>query len=139
MTARGIRLKNPGNIDHNPRQIWEGEVVPSEDSRFCTFKDFSWGCRALLKVLKTYVTKHGLCTVREIINRWAPPVENNTDSYVLHVASSVGVGPDDKIPFDVDPSYFLAIGKAIARHENGADAELIPSDAWEEGYKHAGF
>lgn len=139
MTSRGIRLFNPGNIDHNPNSIWDGEIVPSEDSRFCTFNNFSYGCRALLKVLRTYVEKHGLKTVREIINRWAPPSENNTDSYVMHVASAAGVDADTEIPFDVDPSYYLAIGKAIARHENGADAELIPNDAWEEAYKLAGL
>lgn len=67
------------------------------------------------------------------------PDENDTLSYVRHVASAVGRGADEVLPFDVDPSYYLAIARAIARHENGIDAESISSDTWEEAAKMAGL
>ncbi len=139
MTARGIRLKNPGNLEAGEYRVWDGEVWPSSDSRFCEFESMAYGCRALLRTLRTYHGVHGLSTVREIIERWAPSSENDTCSYIRHVASAVGRGEDEVLPFDVDPSYYLAIARAIARHECGPDAESIGSDVWEEAAKMAGF
>ena len=77
MPTRGLRNNNPGNIDKG-RDEWEGQELPGDDPRFCTFTSMAYGCRALIRTLMTYRMKHGLSTVREIINRWAPPVENNT-------------------------------------------------------------
>lgn len=138
MTARGIRNNNPGNIEKNKWQpTWAGEVWPSEDKRFCTFQSMAWGCRAILRTLRTYHKLHGLETVEQIIGRWAPSNENDTKSYALHVASAIGRSTDERIPFDDDPTYYLAIARAIARHECGPDAETISSDVWEEAYKLA--
>lgn len=137
MTARGIRNNNPGNIRRGER--WQGLAAEQPDPSFCTFVSMAYGCRALIKTLQTYVRKRGCKTVRQIIERWAPPTENNTESYVRHVASAVSRGADEVLPFDVDPSYYLAIARAIARHENGSDAEQISSDTWEEAAKMAGL
>lgn len=136
-TTRGIRNRNPGNLRHGER--WQGLAAEQPDAAFCTFETMAYGCRALIKTLQTYVRKRGCRTIRQIIERWAPPNENDTQSYVRHVASAVGRGADEVIPFDVDPSYYLAIAKAIARHENGAAAESISSDVWEEAAKMAGL
>ena len=138
MTTRGVRNKNPGNLEKT-QTVWDGEIRSGGDERFCEFESLIMGCRALIKVLVTYHTKHGCSTVRSIIERWAPSHENDTESYMEHVASSISKGVDERIPFDVDPSYYLGIARAIARHENGADAELIPNDAWGEAYKLAGL
>lgn len=134
--ARGMRNNNPGNIEKSDTK-WLGEVDGTDD-RFCTFSSMVYGCRALIKTLQTYRTKYGLSTVREIIRRWAPSEENDTRSYVLSVASSIQRAPDETIPFGTDPSYYLAVAKAIARHECGAEAERIGSDEWEEAGKLAG-
>ena len=75
------------------------------------------------------------CTVSKLFR--TSSAENDTSSYALHVASAIGRAVDERIPFDDDPTYYLAIAKAIARHECGADAELISSDVWEEAYKMA--
>ena len=138
MTARGIRNNNPGNIEKAKNgATWSGEVWPGDDKRFSTFQSMAWGCRAIMRILRTYHKGHGLQTVEEIVGRWAPSNENNTQSYALHVASAIGRATDERIPFDDDPTYYLAIAKAIARHECGADAETISSDVWEEAYKLA--
>ncbi len=139
MTARGIRLNNPGNIEAGNSAVWQGEVWPSSDDRFCEFESMAYGCRALIRTLMTYHKTHHLDTVRQIINRWAPPSENNTSAYMKHVASAIGRDVDETIPFDTDPTYFLAIAKVIARHENGLDAMSINSDVWEEAAKLAGL
>lgn len=138
MTARGMRNLNPGNLEKT-QVVWQGEIRPGGDERFCEFESLIMGCRALIKTLGTYHTKHGCSTVRSIIERWAPSHENDTESYMEHVASSISNGVDERIPFDVDPSYYLGIARAIARHENGADALAISDDVWEEAFKLAGL
>lgn len=138
MTTRGIRNKNPGNLEKT-QTVWDGEIRPGADERFCEFESLIMGCRALIKTLVTYHTKHGCSTVRSIIERWAPSHENDTESYMEHVASSISKGVDEAIPFDLDPTYYLAIAKTIARHENGSDALAISDDVWEEAYKLAGL
>ena len=86
-----------------------------------------------------YHRVHHLDTARQIIMRWAPPNENNTIAYAKHVASNINKDIDEPIPFDIDPTYYLAIAKTIARHENGVDAMSIPDETWEEAFKMAGF
>ena len=138
MRARGMRNLNPGNLEKT-QTVWQGEIRPGADERFCEFESLIMGCRALIKTLVTYHTKHGCSTVRSIIERWAPSHENDTESYMEHVASAISKGVDERIPFDVDPSYYLGIARAIARHENGADALAISDDVWEEAFKLAGL
>lgn len=137
MTSRGIRNNNPGNIRHG--EPWKGLSETQTDPDFCQFESMAWGCRALIRTLVTYVEKHHLTSVRQIITRWAPPSENDTIAYAKHVATALKRDIDEPVPFDVDPSYYLVLAKAIARHENGVDAMSINDDVWEEGFKLAGF
>ncbi len=127
-TPRGVRNNNPGNIDRT-NVVWQGEdrsaSAMSQERRFCVFTTPQAGFRALAKTLLTYQRKHGLRTVREIINRWAPPVENNTASYVRAVADEVGVGGNEIITLTKQVTLFR-LARAIARHENGG---LFWSDA----------
>ena len=97
------------------------------------------GCRALLKLLQTYVEKRGCKTIRQIVERWAPPSENDTRSYVLSVASVCRRDPDVRLHVDVDPLIYLDLARAIARHECGAEAEGSGDDVWEEAAKEAGL
>jgi len=118
METRGERNNNPGNIDRSS-VVWQGmSADQSSDSRFIVFTDPVPGIRALAKVLLSYFRKYGLNTVRGIIDRWAPPSENNTGAYVNHVASVLGVGSDDLI--DVTDAHTLEVlTRAIIEHENG--------------------
>ncbi len=111
-TPRGIRNNNPGNIEDNGTK-WRGRV--GDDGRFVIFDTPENGIRALARTLKTYHKKYGLTTVRGIINRWAPAVENDTNSYIEHVAGSLGVLPDSSL----SESQIMAIVPVIIRHENG--------------------
>lgn len=122
--TRGERNKNPGNIDRNATK-WKGmSPDQSGDKRFVVFTDAVWGVRALAKTLLTYSrvypqdTPQDIDTVREIVNRWAPPVENDTGAYVSAVAKEVGADPDDEIDV-TDEVVMAALVKAIIRHENG--------------------
>lgn len=116
MVARGIRNNNPGNIRHGEK--WEGLSDKQTDSSFCIFVSPEYGIRALAKVLQTYYKKYQLNTVKKIISRYAPPNENETESYIKSVANQLGVASDEVI--DLSSVAVLAVLlRAIIRHENG--------------------
>ena len=112
---RGVRNKNPGNIRKG--NDWQGLVLNGDDPAFDQFISPEMGFRALARVLLSYQRKHGLKTVRQIIARWAPPNENQTDMYIRFVATSLGVTPDQEI--ELTRHKLFVIAKAIARKENG--------------------
>lgn len=114
--ARGLRNCNPGNI-RKSGATWQGAI--GDDGDFVVFASAFFGLRALGKLLVTYQDKYGLCTVRTIISRWAPPGENNTDAYVGAVCRSTGFGADDWLRLS-EPTVLAAMVKAIVRHENGS-------------------
>ena len=114
--TRGIRNHNPGNLDKG--QKWQGLATKQPDKRFATFKAPVWGIRAMVKTLDTYQRDHGLWTIRGIINRWAPPVENDTGAYVNAVAAECKAKPDETFALNIGQNT-LRIVKAIIHHENG--------------------
>lgn len=134
--TRGIRNRNPGNIDHNDANPWQGElpVDKAKESRFCRFDTPENGIRALAKVLLTYFKKYNLKTPRAIVNRWAPPKENNTDAYVNQVAKFLGVGADDQIDLTRKALLTLLV-VAIIKHENAGF--MYPAGVVLEGVERA--
>ncbi len=117
-TPRGIRNHNPGNIERTGTP-WRGMAHDqSGDERFIVFEKVEYGIRAMARILRVYQKKHGCRTVRDIINRWAPPVENNTQSYINHVAEVCGVDQDQPISL-YDDRVVARLIKAIIHHENG--------------------
>lgn len=139
--TRGVRNNNPGNIDKG--SPWLGLAVKAEmtpeqkvEKRFAVFKEPAWGIRALAKLLLTYQSKYRLKTVRGVINRWAPPVENHTSAYVAAVARAVGVAPD--APIDVtDYETAVRLVDAIIAHENAG--YRYPSETVSYGLSLAGI
>lgn len=125
MTPRGVRNNNPGNIDRG--QPWQGLAKPHEmtpeqraEKRFAVFRSPEWGIRAIVRILQTYREKYGLASVEGIINRWAPPVENDTGAYMARVAKDMGVGPTATLD-TTDAAILLPLVKAIIAHENGGN------------------
>lgn len=127
--TRGIRNHNPGNIDFNPRNKWDGQVgmeTGVSNPRFAKFNAPEYGIRAMCKLIRNYrgkpgtpnVGAEGIDTVQEIINRWAPGHENNTAAYVSAVAQKLGVAGDATIDLNNDKVMFTLL-KAIIQHENG--------------------
>lgn len=117
-TPRGIRNCNPCNVIRD-KTIWRGMAADqSTDPRFVVFQSATWGIKAACEILINYQLRHGLYTVDGIINRWAPPVENNTHAYVDAVARALSVAPTD--PIDVTkPETLGVLVRAIILHENG--------------------
>jgi len=123
---RGIRNNNPLNIRVSNDQ-WQGAV--GDDGAFIKFNLASMGIRAAARILKNYRDKYGLNTVSGIINRWAPPVENDTESYVASVAGKVGVGAEQLLEESDYPSLIMA----MIYHENGQ--QPYPVDVIREGFE----
>lgn len=120
-TTRGVRNRNPGNIDRG-KDAWQGMAPDqSSDPRFIVFTTPQYGIRALAKVLLSYQKQHGCDTISKIISRWAPNNENNTSAYVADVAGRCGVDPNAVI--DVDQlAIMLPLVEAIIAHENNGYA-----------------
>lgn len=119
----GLRNNNPGNIRETTGSYWEGQT--GTDGSFAIFAAPEYGIRALARLLMTYENKHKLTTVRGIINRYAPSVENKTDSYIEHVASALGIDPDTNFSPTARIDELITV---IIKHENGQQpysAELI--------------
>ena len=114
---RGIRNNNPGNLRISVAN-WRGKILPPfrTDKDFEQFEAAKWGIRALMKTLKTYIEKYDLNTVEKIINRWAPPSENITTSYVRSVEQEM-------IPLNPvitwNEAQIVRLATAIIKHENG--------------------
>ena len=114
---RGIRNNNPGNIRLS-NDNWQGLAVQQTDPAFFVFTAPEFGIRALTRVLKNYQARHGLNTLRGIINRWAPPNENDTGAYIRNMEQWTGLDADQ--PLDLNQPYVLgALVPAIIRMENG--------------------
>lgn len=121
--TRGERNNNPGNIDYRASDKWQGlDSPPIEQGvsrpRFARFTSPVWGIRAIARLLITYKDKYNLTCVSDIIKRWAPDVENDTDSYISAVAARLGVGPYDTIDV-TDYNTMKVLVAAIIKHENG--------------------
>ena len=113
---RGIRNNNPGNIRISQAD-WRGKVKDNTDGAFEQFVDPKWGIRAIHKILLSY-NKRGIDTVQEIIETWAPPIENQTQFYVAHVAYVLDVRKTT--PVNIwNPDVAVALIKTIIEHENG--------------------
>lgn len=114
---RGIRLNNPTNIRLSSAP-WQGQSDEQDDPDFMTFTQPWFGIRAAAIILGNYQKHDGCTCIEQFINRWAPPEENNSDSYIKHVVSLTGIDryqPCDTTSYNDCRKLVLA----IIQHENG--------------------
>ena len=62
-------------------------------------------------------------TIADFINRWAPPSENNTGSYISRVCREMQV-PNSYVPDVDDKNVMCAFAAAISQVENGVPAVM---------------
>lgn len=142
---RGVRNNNPGNIDYNLRNAWIGQLGLEEGvarPRFARFDLPENGIRAVGKLLINYLGKDGLPviggpgidTVREIVSRWAPGNENNTEAYIVAVAAKLGVKANEVINIKDVRTLRVFVGAIIA-HE--CANYRYPDAVFNEGIRRA--
>lgn len=148
---RGVRNNNPGNIEWG--DPWQGLIPVNDrtDPRFAQFETPTYGIRAIARVLITYQDKRRasdgskIDTVREIIERWAPAVENDVNSYVRAVREVVfgDAGVPERAINVHEYHTIRPLVEGIIRHENGRGA-LDNANTWyddatiDEGLRLAG-
>lgn len=80
---------NPLNIRYSGFNHWLGQC--GESKGFCVFDSMDYGLRAGLVLLcRTYRWK-GYINIRQILGRFAPPSENDTDKYIEYVSCKSGI------------------------------------------------
>ena len=132
--SRGIRNCNPGNIRRS-RVRYRGEKHPSQDPDFKQFESMAMGYRAMFILLDTYRVRYGLRSIRQMIERYAPPTENHTALYIDAVCDMTGIRPDERIDTR-SRRVMVPIVAAMSRIENGCAARRSEV---EHGFDLTGF
>ena len=91
--SRPNRNKNPGDIEFGRFATAHGAT--QGDPRFAVFPDAATGWAAMKALFQGPAYK-GL-TVAEALNKWAPPVENQTNAYIANVCKWAACQPTDVI------------------------------------------
>ncbi len=109
--TRGELNCNPLNIRRVAGTTWKGQRAEQTDHAFVQFRTIEFGLRAAFVLLHTYSTKYHANCIRDIISRWAPPSENDTDQYVRNVCKWTGFGGLQKLTESDWPSLVQAMGR----------------------------
>ncbi len=116
-----MRNGNPGNIRINTERF-KGEIQPSHDPAFKQFRNLMWGYRAIFVILNTYAKRHKLRTIRQMISRWAPSSENNTEAYITRVGNIAMLDVDTYIDTQ-QRETMVPLVAAMSKVENGETAD----------------
>ncbi|UOG71912.1 lytic transglycosylase [Serratia marcescens] len=120
---RGIRNNNPGNLNYVGQNgaTLEEHATP----RFARFNSAFEGFAALGKQIKAYYNGTSkaagyqkLQSVEDIISRFAPASENNTQAYINKLSKMLGVGRGDSLNIQ-DPKVLATLMNGITQIENG--------------------
>ena len=99
--SKGALRNNPFNIRYYPSNEWIGSVYATYGYKdgFEAFSSVFYGVRAAVLIVMNYNRLYGIDTIRGIVARFAPPAENDTESYARFVSMVSGIGIDDPIDF----------------------------------------
>lgn len=114
MASRGVRNNNPGNIRKSKDQ-WEGAI--GDDGEFVTFDSPESGARAMAKNLMSY-GRQGYDSIDKILNRYAPPEENDTQAYIDAIVAATGIPATQSLDLN-DPDTLVTLSQAMSFHETG--------------------
>ena len=140
---RGLRNNNPLNIRRSADR-WVGARKEQTDKTFVQFESMAYGYRAAWKVLQSYYERFRVqgraFTVRNIISRWAPPTENDTEAYIRCVLTLSGIGGKEHL---LPPENVAGYGNlcrlmaAMTCMECGIRMEQVDEEAVCQGYRLA--
>ena len=90
-----VKNNNPGNIRYSVYNNWVGQL--GQDYRgFVVFDTLQHGIRAMVILILNYIDDGDNC-IAEIISRYAPTNENDTEAYIDTVSNMTGIGMYDDI------------------------------------------
>jgi hypothetical protein len=110
----GIRNNNPGNLRSGSGQI-------GTNGGFAVFRSAVDGLAAMRDNLIAY-GRQGYDTIASIVNRWAPPSDNNSNNgaYMATIAKILGVDANAHLNLN-DPSVLSGLMRGITQFENGGN------------------
>lgn len=118
--ARGYRNCNPGNIRNSSvRYLGEKE---STDIAYKQFESMAWGFRAMFVLLDTYRVRYGLKTLQQMIERYAPPSENDTTGYVSYITRRTRIADISTVDTHSE-KQMIPLVTAMAVMENGTEPD----------------
>lgn len=114
------------------------------DRDFVEFKNMAWGYRAAWRILFNYFYRFFSMkrpfTVSTIIERWAPPSENDTKAYIDTVLKLTGLGGKENLLPPVNRKGVWKLSRMLAAMtvvECGIPPEEVDVKAIKEGYRLA--
>ena len=114
MLSLAERNNNPGNLRY------AGQAGASKGEKgFAKFHSDEAGIAALEKQLLLEQSR-GRNTIGEIMEKYAPRNENDTDAYIKTLSRSTGFGANEELDFN-DPITATKIIQGISKHESGKD------------------
>ena len=138
--TRGLRNNNPLNIRYSQDQ-WQGAATTQTDKSFVQFESMAYGYRAAWKTLDTYNLRfrceYKPYNVRNIIARWAPPTENDTEAYIIGVLKLGSLGGKEKLLPPSNASGYGRLSRMIAAMttiECGIPFGQVDMEAVYQGY-----
>ncbi|MCU6243309.1 hypothetical protein [Enterobacter asburiae] len=108
--------KTRADRNFNPLNLKTKGNAGKDSSGFAKYTDEESGWGAARRQLSLYYTRDKLDTISGIINKWAPPSENDTNSYVDQISKAMGMGANEKLDLS-DPAIMAKLSSYMARHE----------------------
>ena len=127
LSSEAVDAQVQNALGYKPKQLKTsdanlGNIRPTGSSTgFAQPTSKEQGIKDIDANLLAYGQKHGIDTLRGVISRWAPPNENDTNSYVDTVSKRLSLNPDQKIDLN-DPAIRHLIGAGIMLQEKGPQA-----------------
>ena len=141
--TRGIRNNNPLNIRRSAIR-WQGARKEQKDKAFVQFETMAYGYRAAWKILQTYFEHFCMqgkpFTVRNIISRWAPPTENDTETYIINVLKLGSLGGKERLLPPSNASSYGSLSRLVTAMtciECGIPFGQVDTEAIAQGYRLA--
>lgn len=104
---------NPFNLRYSNNQ-WLGKDTTNKGP-FEKYTSIETGLRAGMITLRNYRKLHGLSSIRDIMNRYAPSHENDTKNYIKRIKSEI---KRDTINL-LDDNELVELSKVILELESG--------------------
>lgn len=101
-----IGKNNPFNIRRSGSK-WQG--LTGYRRGFCQFDSLDNGVRAAaIIIFRTYYNR-GFTSIRQILYRFAPPCENDTESYVKYMSGQVYCPPNIPVPASLRARFLFCM------------------------------
>ena len=131
---RGMRNNNPGNIVIAGND-WRGKipVAQNTDKKFEQFYTYQYGVRAMIVLLRNYIDRYQLTTLRAIITRWC---SGGCDLNVYMQVMTQATGYTADQPLTANRETLKRLVRGIAQVEQGRPGEDLINNfvfdrAWE--------